>query len=98
MTTDSTNVAFQTEAQLAEVRKEGKGFDTNPPTNEEQASGILDWSQSGNMIDKAVRELNESLPAGQRQRTISAVRLLETGVTELRKYLAARGVDITCGN
>lgn len=79
-----------TEAELKAIRAEGKNFEVTPPTNEEAAQGIIDWSMSGNKIDKAIRELNEALPAGQGARALSALALLEQGTAELKAFLNAR--------
>lgn len=79
-----------TEAELKAIRAEGKNFEVSPPSREEVDQGIIDWSMSGNRIDKAIRELNEALPAGQGARALSALALLEQGTAELKAFLHAR--------
>lgn len=84
----------QQEAQAREERREQRGFETTPLNVANKEYVLPDWAMSGSRIDRAVRELNESLPNGQKLRTEKAMRELRRGYEELAVDLRARGLDV----
>ncbi len=65
------------------------GFNTNPLPSIE-----FDYAMAGNIIDKAVKELNESLPGGEKERTEKAMKNLKHGVARLEIWCKAKGLDV----
>jgi hypothetical protein len=69
--------------------KEGKTFDTSPIK-----TFVVDYGEAGNRIDRALTQLNEGLPNGQKRRVEAAFKELQRGVSQLHSWLLAKGLDV----
>lgn len=69
-------------------------FKAKPPSNQETASGLIDYSKSFTNIEIAVSTLRDSMCGGNREKTEAAyLSLMENG-RALGRYLTQRGLDV----
>lgn len=71
-------------------RESNLGFD---PAARPAPSPDTDWAVAGLLIGRAMHHLDESLPNGQKERTMHALGALQIGVELLVAELASRGVN-----
>lgn len=75
--------------QAEDGRHERPTMDVSP------IPGAPDYGQCGHMISTAMIHLDESIPMGQKDRTVAAFRLLQIGAAGMEAWLTAKGYFTT---
>jgi hypothetical protein len=68
-------------------RRERKSVDTSPTAE----PGIMDYGQSGTSMELAMGHLRESIPNGQKNRTMHAWLAMKEAVKQQELWLRAKG-------
>ena len=62
-----------------------------PTVNAGPIAGVMDYSSSGNVMELAMAHLRESIPSGQRLRTVHAWHAMKEACKQQELWLRQRG-------
>lgn len=76
------------------LRREKPTLDAYPIQPTPDKNPVSDYSTSGQVMESALGHLRESVPNGQRNRTVAAFKALELAVVQQKEWLLRKGYDV----